>query len=50
VNHCLPVREVFYNDDGVPIGHGEPSVMSETMEGLAKLHREHARCTSSNPC
>ena len=31
------IREVFYNDDGVPIGHGEPSVMSETMEGLAKL-------------
>jgi hypothetical protein len=31
------LREVFYNDDGVPIGHGEPSVMSETMEGLAKL-------------
>jgi hypothetical protein len=31
------VREVFYNDDGVPVGHGEPSVMSETMEGLAKL-------------
>jgi hypothetical protein len=32
------VREVFYNDDGVPIGHVEPSVMSETMEGLfAKL-------------
>lgn len=31
------VREVFYNDDGVPIGNGEPSVMSETMEGLAKV-------------
>jgi hypothetical protein len=31
------VREVFYNDDGVPIGHVEPSVMSETMEGLTKL-------------
>jgi hypothetical protein len=31
------IREVLYNDDGVPIGHGEPSVMSETMEGLAKL-------------
>jgi hypothetical protein len=30
------IREVFYNDDGVPIGHGEPSVMSETMEGLAR--------------
>ena len=29
------VREVFYNDDGVPIGHGEPSVMSDTMEGLS---------------
>jgi hypothetical protein len=28
------IREVFYNDDGVPIGHGEPSVMSDTMEGL----------------
>ena len=31
------LREVFYNQDGVPIGHGEPSVMSETMDGLAKL-------------
>ena len=31
------LREVFYNQDGMPIGHGEPSVMSETMDGLAKL-------------
>jgi hypothetical protein len=31
------LREVFYTQDGVPIGHQEPSVMSETMEGLAKL-------------
>jgi hypothetical protein len=29
------IREVFYNDDEVPIGHGEPSVMSDTMEGLS---------------
>ena len=28
------IREVFYNDDGVPIWHGEPSVMSDTMDGL----------------
>ena len=31
------IREVFYNRDGVPVGHGEPSVMSETMEGLLKV-------------
>lgn len=31
------LREVFYDQDGVPVGHGGPSVMSETMEGLAKV-------------
>ena len=30
------LREVYYID-GVPVGHGEPSVMSETMEGLVKV-------------
>ena len=28
------VREVFYNDDGVPTSHGEPNAVSEDMEGL----------------
>lgn len=28
------IREVYYNDKGLPTGHGEPSVMSESMEGL----------------
>ena len=28
------LREVFYDDDDVPTSHGEPSVMSEDMEGL----------------
>jgi hypothetical protein len=42
------IREVFYNDDGVPIGHGEPSVVSETMEGLEWLHRRDARCTKAS--
>ena len=28
------LREVYYNRDGVPVGHGGPSVMSETKEGL----------------
>jgi hypothetical protein len=31
------LQEVFYNRDGVPVGHGDPSVMFETIEGLAKL-------------
>ena len=30
----LALREVFYDDDEVPTSHGEPSVMSENMEGL----------------
>jgi hypothetical protein len=30
------VREVFYNEGGTPTGHGEPFVMSETMDGLAE--------------
>jgi hypothetical protein len=30
------LREVYYID-GAPIGHGEPSVMSETMEGLVEV-------------
>jgi len=28
------IREVFYNDDGVPTSHGEPNAVSEDMEGL----------------
>jgi hypothetical protein len=28
------LREVFYNDDGVPTSHGEPNAVSENMEGL----------------
>jgi hypothetical protein len=28
------IREVFYDDEAVPTRHGEPFVMSETMEGL----------------
>jgi hypothetical protein len=28
------IREVHYEDNGMPTGHGEPSVMSESMEGL----------------
>ena len=31
------IREVFYNRDGIPVGHGGPSVMSETMEGLREV-------------
>ena len=42
------LREVFYNQDGVPIGHGEPSVMSETMDGLAKL-LDHMREALAQP-
>ena len=30
------IREVHYEDNGMPTGHGEPFVMSETMEGLAE--------------
>ena len=30
------IREVFYNEEDTPTGHGEPFVMSETMEGLAE--------------
>lgn len=30
------LREVYYTY-GEPIGHGEPSVMSETMEGLIEV-------------
>jgi hypothetical protein len=29
------IREVFYNEDGVPTSHGEPSMVSENMEGLS---------------
>jgi hypothetical protein len=42
------LREVFYNQDGMPIGHGEPSVMSETMDGLAKL-LDHMREALAQP-
>ena len=28
------IREVYYEDNGMPTRHGEPSVMSETKEGL----------------
>lgn len=31
------LREVYYNREGVPVGHGGPSVMSETMEGLTTV-------------
>ena len=30
------IREVYYEGDK-PVGHCEPSVMSETMEGLLKV-------------
>ena len=28
------IREVYYEDNGMPTGYGEPSVMSESIEGL----------------
>ena len=31
------IREVYYEDNGMPTGHGETSVMSDTMEGLAEM-------------
>ena len=31
------IREVHYEDNGMPTGHGEPFVMSETMEGLREV-------------
>lgn len=31
------IREVYYNGENKPRGHCEPSVMSETVEGLAKV-------------
>ena len=33
-NPLFGIREVYYEDNGIPTGHGEPSVMSDTMEGL----------------
>ena len=33
----VELREVFYDRDGIPVGHGGPSVMSETMEGLREV-------------
>ena len=36
-DELFAIREVFYNDDGVPTGYIEPSIVSETMEGLAKV-------------
>lgn len=30
------IREVYYEDNGMPSGHCETPVMSETMEGLAQ--------------
>jgi len=31
------LREVFYDRNGIPVGHGGPSVVSETMEGLREV-------------
>jgi len=28
------IQEVYYEDNGMPTGHGEPSLMSESIEGL----------------
>ena len=33
----VELREVFYDRNGIPVGHGGPSVMSETMEGLREV-------------
>jgi len=33
----VELREVFYDRDGIPVGHGELSIMSETMEGLREV-------------
>ena len=31
------IQEVYYEDNGMPTGHGGLSVMSETIEGLREL-------------
>jgi hypothetical protein len=31
------ICEVFYDRDGIPVGHGGLSVMSETIEGLREV-------------
>ena len=36
-DELFAIREVFYNDDGAPVGYIEPSIVSETMEGLTKV-------------
>ena len=31
------IREVYYEGNGMPSGHCEPTLVSETMEGLAEI-------------
>jgi hypothetical protein len=42
------LREVFYNDDGVPTSHGEPNAVSEGHGGIGVVHRRDARCTKAS--
>lgn len=35
-NRLFEIREVSYEDNGIPIGHTEASLVGETMEELKK--------------
>jgi hypothetical protein len=37
----IELREVFYDDEGVPIGHGSPAIGSESVESMREVMRWH---------
>jgi len=38
----IELREVFYDDEGVPIGHGSPAIGAESVESMREVMRWHA--------
>jgi hypothetical protein len=38
----IELREVFYDDEGVPIAHGKPAIGSESVESMREVMRWQA--------
>jgi hypothetical protein len=42
----IELRETYYNDKGVPVGHCSPCTCSETVEGMVELLYWHSLALS----